>query len=205
MGLDSDFYRVKEIDEKVNELSPRRKSIEEYLEKNHIDRLILSDVADILEGTSLNAERLYTWLYDEAVAFALDEVMKKRNKRYFEVKKEELLKKSSKIQNGSLDGEYIRKEERDEQLYSKEPDSSQVQSTLSNDDTDVQLKKKELLERELEALRLSIKEAEKEREEIRKARIRGYWSISLLLFIYKRKKGFHDKQCRCCLYSYSFL
>ena len=46
--------------------------------------------------------------------------MKKRNKRYFEVKKEELLKKSSKIQNGSLDGEYIRKEERDEQLYSKE-------------------------------------------------------------------------------------
>lgn len=114
--------------------------------------------------------------------------MKKRNKRYFEVKKEELLKKSSKIQNGSLDGEYIRKEERDEQLYSKEPDSSQVQSTLSNDDTDVQLKKsddntdisdvqlkkKELLERELEALRLSIKEAEKEKEEIRKARIRGY-------------------------------
>ena len=56
--------------------------------KNHIDRLILSDVADILEGTSLNAERLYTGLYDEVVAFALDEVMKKRNKRYFEVKKE---------------------------------------------------------------------------------------------------------------------
>ena len=70
MGLDSDFYRVKEIDEKVNELSPRRKSIEEYLEKNHIDRLILSDVADILEGTSLNAEMLYTGLYDEVVAFA---------------------------------------------------------------------------------------------------------------------------------------
>lgn len=70
MGLDSDFYRVKEIDEKVNELSPRRKSIEEYLLKNHIDRLILSDVADILEGTSLNAERLYTGLYDEVVAFA---------------------------------------------------------------------------------------------------------------------------------------
>lgn len=188
MALDSNFYRVKEIDEKVNELSPRRKCIEEYLLKNHIDRLILSDVADVLEGTSLNAEMLYTGLYDEVVAVALDEVMKKRNKRYFEVKKEEPLKKSSRIQIGSLDGEYIIKEERDEQLYSKEPDSSQVQSTLSNDDTDVQLKKsddntdisdvqlkkKELLERELEALRLSIKEAEKEREERRKARIRGY-------------------------------